>query len=161
MKKTHGFSVAADAEARRLYRIWANMVQRCTNTNNPRYADYGARGITVCKRWRKFENFLADMGMPPFGQTLDRKNNNRGYSKANCRWTDAFVQARNSRRAVNITINGVRRCISEWCTATGISYGLYKARTKRGWPQKKALSTPPANRGLRALRGKKLDIEEE
>lgn len=153
MPKTHGLTAGnfADKRVHQMYRIWANMRQRCTNPNNPRYKDYGARGITVCKRWDRFDTFLQDMGFPPPGHTLDRKNNNRGYSPSNCRWADAFTQAKNSRRATDITIGGTTMCISEWCRRTGISYGLYKARVKRGWAQEKALTTPPANRGLRAL----------
>jgi len=151
--KTHGFT-AKDfnaGENRRAYRIWMNMRQRCTNPNNPRYKDYGARGITVCARWGSFAAFIEDMGWPPAGKTLDRKNNDKGYSKRNCRWADPFEQAQNSRRAVNVKVNGRTQCIAAWLRETGVSYGLYKARVKRGWPQQKALLTPPAARGLRAL----------
>lgn len=155
MPKTHGLTANNFDNGRLhpLYRIWTNIHQRCNNPKNPRYADYGARGIKVCKQWKDFAVFYNDMGLPPAGHTLDRINNNKGYSRANCRWANAFTQAQNSRRATTVKINGVTNCISEWCRATGISYGLYKARVKRGWTQKKALTTPPARRGLRALFG--------
>jgi hypothetical protein len=155
MARTHGLTANNfdNGRLRRVHRIWANMLQRCTNPNNARFADYGARGIKVCKRWERFDLFLADMGVPPPKHTLDRKNNNRGYSPANCQWADAFQQAQNSRRATHVTVGKVTKCISEWCRSSGVSYGLYKARMKRGWTQERALTTPPANRGLRALWG--------
>ena len=162
MAKTHGLTSGEHkGKYARAYRIWANMVQRCFNEEHPRYPDYGGRGIKCVVRWRQFENFIDDMGVPPAGTTLDRKNNNGPYSKANCRWTDAFTQAANSRRAVQVKLRGKTQCISEWCREMGVSYGLYKARMKRGWSQEDALTKAPANRGLRALRGKVLHINSE
>lgn len=73
------------------------MIQRCTNPNNPAYKNYGGRGIKVCARWRKFENFLADMGERPAGLTLDRKRVNGNYTPSNCRWVDYTDQNRNRR----------------------------------------------------------------
>jgi hypothetical protein len=79
------------------YRIWSLVLQRCNNPNNPAYESYGGRGITVCKRWLKFENFLKDMGKRPAGLTLDRRNNSKGYSKSNCRWATRLEQVHNRR----------------------------------------------------------------
>lgn len=77
---------------------WGAMIQRCTNPKHPKWKDYGGRGIKVCKRWRKFENFLADMGLRPSPElSLDRKNNNKGYYKSNCRWATAKEQQANTR----------------------------------------------------------------
>jgi hypothetical protein len=73
------------------------MIQRCCNPNSTHYSYYGGRGIAVCKRWRSFENFLADMGERPLGLTLDRTNNARGYSRANCKWVTRKEQANNRR----------------------------------------------------------------
>ena len=73
------------------------MRQRCSNPNNIGYSNYGGRGITVCERWQTFENFLADMGHPPRGKSLDRINVNGNYEPSNCRWATSFEQARNKR----------------------------------------------------------------
>jgi hypothetical protein len=77
------------------YQSWDAMLQRCTNPNTINYKTYGARGITVCERWRKFENFLADMGERTAGLTLDRINNDQGYSPSNCRWATRAEQDKN------------------------------------------------------------------
>lgn len=125
------------------YGVWKNMIQRCTNKNNPAYHNYGARGITVCVRWYKFENFLADMGERPDNLTLDRIDNNLGYYKKNCRWADDTTQARNSRKATHVTIDGETMCIAEWLERCGTSYTTYKKRrSKYGWSMEKALTTP-------------------
>ena len=91
----HGHSGLA---ATPTYYSWKNMWRRCTNPKHPRYKDWGGRGITVCKRWRKFENFLADMGERPTNLTLDRRDNDGNYTPSNCRWATALEQRRNQRR---------------------------------------------------------------
>lgn len=83
------------------YSTWANMKSRCFNKNIPDYKDYGGRGITVCNRWLKFENFFSDMGERPIGLTLERINNNKGYFTSNCIWASQTVQARNHRKPKN------------------------------------------------------------
>lgn len=79
------------------YRTWAGMIQRCNNPSNKDYADYGAKGVTVCDRWRDFKLFLEDMGERPGGLTLDRINPYGNYEPSNCRWADWIVQANNRR----------------------------------------------------------------
>lgn len=71
------------------------MKARCYNPGSASYHRYGGRGIKVCKRWMKFENFYADMGDPPKELSLDRMNNERGYSPSNCRWATRSEQAKN------------------------------------------------------------------
>lgn len=80
------------------YNTWTHIKDRCHNTKNSRYKDYGGRGITVCEEWRKiFKSFYEDMGDRPEGMSLDRIDNNKGYSKENCRWATTHQQNINQR----------------------------------------------------------------
>ena len=80
------------------YRSWKSMKRRCNAITSPQYKDYGGRGIKVCKRWNEsFLAFLEDMGERPPGMTLDRKNNDKGYTKKNCRWATRSTQNKNRR----------------------------------------------------------------
>lgn len=128
----------------RIYNTWLQMIQRCTNTNNTHYKDYGGRGITVCNRWFKFENFNEDMGehWKP-GLTLERRNNKEGYSPENCYWATRKQQARNRRNNLYITYNKRTRLLIEWSKETRIPYDTLRARIYiLGWLVKQALTTP-------------------
>lgn len=118
----------------RTYRCWQDMKQRCLNPNAQAYKDYGARGITVCDLWKdSFDNFLADMGEAPEGMSLDRIENDRGYSPDNCRWATQKQQNRNHRGCVFIEYQGRRMTIVEWSELTGISAKTLHARYAKGW----------------------------
>lgn len=91
MKRTHGRSHKND----KTYLAWCNMKTRCNNKNFKDAATYSEIGITYDPAWESFEQFLADVGEAPEGTMLDRRNNNEGYSKDNCRWVSAAVSARN------------------------------------------------------------------
>jgi hypothetical protein len=98
---------------------WKSMLGRCRNPNDAAYKHYGGRGITVCERWLTFENFYADMGDPPAGLTLDRIDNNAGYSPDNCRWATPAEQAANRRRATHTKlteadVRAIREARANW-----------------------------------------------
>ena len=118
------------------------MLNRCTNPNVRHYVDYGARGITVCERWLKFENFLEDMGEPPPGLTIDRLDNNKGYFKDNCAWKTPIAQARNRRNSVIMTFKGVTLTLIEWCELLDLSYRTLRARYAAGWSAEEILTIP-------------------
>ena len=93
---THGHSI--NRQQTLAYRTWHGMIQRCENPNHQAYGYYGGRGIMVCEHWRKsFQAFLADMGMPPEGKSLDRIDNDGNYERENCRWATKDQQLSNRR----------------------------------------------------------------
>ena len=125
-----------------LYWRWAGMIARCTNPNHVGYKNYGGRGVTVCDHWLTFENFMTDMGEPAPGQTLERRENSKGYQKDNCFWASAAEQSRNTRRNVWITLDGVRLTIRDWEHRIGVKRGVIQRRLDLGWPPEQAVSEP-------------------
>lgn len=126
----------------RIYGVWANMIQRCTNPNNSAFMSYGGRGITVSEEWKDFMTFFADMGHAPSSKTLDRINNSLGYSKENCRWAAKKEQANNRRSNLFITLRGKKQTLSQWADETGLSTWCINSRLKSGWTTEKTLTTP-------------------
>jgi hypothetical protein len=117
----HGMARAGAARSSE-YNVWSTLVQRCTNRNDRNWGNYGGRGITVTKRWRVFENFLEDMGCRPSPKhSIDRINNDKGYSKRNCRWATREEQSRNRRGNVFITVRGKTLCLTDWASNLGVS----------------------------------------
>jgi hypothetical protein len=94
---THGH--ASRCGMSRTYNSWLSMLGRCNNPKDHNYHLYGARGIDVCDDWLLFENFLLDMGERPANMTLDKVDNNKGYSKDNCRWATSSEQCYNRRKS--------------------------------------------------------------
>lgn len=127
------------------YRSWKAMLARCYNPNFSKYQEYGARGITVCERWRhSFENFFADMGDRPPQMTIDRHPNvNGNYEPSNCRWATAKEQSNNLRRNVIIEFDGRSMTLAQWSEETGIDYSCLFYRFQRGsWTAEEILTTP-------------------
>lgn len=137
----HGYYV--EGKEFKVYQVWADMIARCTNPNHNAWKDYGGRGITVCEKWLKFENFNKDMGnkWKP-GLTIERKENNQGYNKENCEWATRKKQMRNTRDNLYVTYNNKTQLLIEWSEKTRIPYKILWDRIyKLGWSPEKALTT--------------------
>lgn len=127
------------------YNAWLAMKQRCSNRNHPCFKHYGARGISVCDEWQtSFQAFFRAMGERPSPQhTLERRDNERGYSPGNCYWATRSEQLANTRRTNRITMDGKTQCLKAWCRELGQNYGLALRRIKKlGWNVRKALTEP-------------------
>lgn len=135
-----------------IHNIYQNMTRRCHSPKSDSYGEYGAKGITVCDRWREnILNFIEDMGMPPTNKhSIDRIDNTKGYSKENCRWATSAEQARNKRTNRMYTVNGKTMCLHDWAREKNISATSITDRMKRGWSLERAINTPP---NLKFLRG--------
>lgn len=115
-RRTHGHAGSKSPT----YLVWANLKSRCSNPNVPDYSNYGGRGIGYCERWKSFEAFLEDMGEQPKGRTLDRIDNNLGYSKDNCRWATMKQQAENRRTTLSIPDGDERVTLVEYARRRGL-----------------------------------------
>lgn len=132
--RTHGRTGSPE------YIAWDGMIQRCSNPNNRRWKDYGGRGIKVCERWRRFENFFADMGERPEGKSLDRYPDNDGnYEPGNCRWATPKQQQNNTRAVRIIEHEGMRGTVTEMAIRNGIKPHTLTCRLLRGWGVEDAL----------------------
>lgn len=121
------------------YRAWRSMLDRCADKNN---RNYGGRGITVCERWHSFDNFYADMGERPPGHSIERRDNNAGYSPENCYWATPGEQGRNRRTNRLLTAVGETLPESVWCERVGVTRGQVAWRIERGWSVEQACTTP-------------------
>lgn len=129
--RTHG--ACAGGKNSPMYALWSHMKDRCLNENNTRYKSYGGRGITVCERWMDFQNFLSDMGERPEGMTLDRIDNDKGYSPDNCRWATNKQQQRNKTNNKLITYKGETKTLADWADDLGLDYYRVLQRMFNGW----------------------------
>lgn len=134
--KTHGKTRT------RLYRIWQNMRNRCNLPSVPCHRCYGERGITVCEEWNAsyqvFEIWALSNGYSE-KLTLDRIDNDKGYSPENCRWVSRLAQANNLRKNIIVDIGGESHTLAEWSHISGIKYSTLYARYMRGWDSEKLL----------------------
>lgn len=123
------------------FQSWLGMIDRCSNPSHRAFARYGGRGISVCDRWKEFKNFIDDMGRRPAGCSLDRIDNDAGYSPQNCRWATASEQSKNRSSNRIIEYDGERLCLSEWSKRVGIDRETIRKRIESGWSVRKALTT--------------------
>jgi len=151
-KTKHGCSDSKGKhkEKWRLYRVWANMLNRCRNPKSAMYHRYGKRGVKVCKRWHKFENFLNDnsdsytLAYSKWGKKtqIDRINNDGNYTPSNCRWVSRTENSNNKSTNVFIVYKNKKYTIAELTRIHGIHPETFKGRLKRGCTVEQALTTP-------------------
>lgn len=136
--KTHGFASSGKRRSK-VYSLWSSMVQRCTNPKDKNWYNYGGRGITICESWTRFEGFLADMGDKPEGLTLDRRDNNAGYDKNNCRWVTQMEQSKNTRSNVWVTIGDKTQILADWIRELHSSGAAVHYIMKKGLTHEEAI----------------------
>ena len=136
--KSHGLSRTTE------YSSWLSMKQRCNSSSNKSYHNYGGRGIKVCDEWNNsFESFISDMGnKPTVKHTIERVDNNKGYSPDNCIWDTRYSQARNNRGNRMITYNGKTMCMTDWEKSLNMKAGTFKTRIYKGWSIERAITQP-------------------
>lgn len=125
------------------YRIWAKMIERCSNPNSSKWEYYGGRGITVCEEWRSFESFYKSMGKrPTVKHSIDRIDNNLGYFPENCKWSTKIEQANNKQITIFLTFRNEKKALSIFAREFDLTPNLVRKRISRGWSAERALTTP-------------------
>jgi hypothetical protein len=143
--RTHGYSrLPGTGKKTPTYRSWQSMIARCSNPSCFGFEHYQKKGITVCERWKKFENFLADMGKRPTNKTLERKDNSKGYEPDNCKWATKLEQANNRETNRRFTYRGEEYSLSQLARHTGASRSMLRGRLilSTGWTVEGAVHTP-------------------
>lgn len=126
-----------------LYEVWKTMKQRCYNSKNKSYKNYGGRGISICPQWKNdFSSFYLWSKNNGYakGLTIDRIDNNGNYCPENCRWVTRKVQANNTRFNRFITINNQTKSLADWCRLFNLKYSCVHSRLSKGWSIKDALT---------------------
>lgn len=123
------------------YNIWRGMLDRCYNTETAAYPRYGGRGIAMYDEWKEsFEAFYRDMGpRPSTDHSIDRKDNDKGYSKDNCRWATSEEQMRNRSNNVYYEKDGEKKLLRQWCDELGLNTSTVYDRIRRGWTFEEAI----------------------
>lgn len=134
-----------------LYLVYVAIKQRCNNPKNSSYPRYGGRGIYLSKEWdESFEAFAADMGERPSAKhSIERRDNNGPYCKANCYWATATQQASNKRNTRFVEYKGISKPLFIWCQELGLSYNRVFGRLRYGWTSEDAFETPICSGGVR------------
>jgi hypothetical protein len=124
-----------------IFHIWQTMIARCHNPRHSGFRRYGARGISVCPRWRaSFTAFSDDIGKRPSpDHSVDRVDNNGDYEPSNCRWASLEEQAQNRSNTRWITIDGRTQCLSAWAREMGLNAQTIHERLQRGWSERDAV----------------------
>lgn len=145
----------------KIYGVWRSMFQRCTNPNHIYYENYGGRGIDVCEEWKNSDTFITWAKSNGYKEnlTIDRINNDLGYSPSNCHWATKKQQENNKRNNHLITIDGVTKNITQWSECSGIDKATLYSRSYSGFCPKKMLS-PVRNARLISINGKTKTFKE-
>lgn len=124
------------------YSIWGAMKQRCLNSNNSRYHDYGGRGIGIHPSWvESFWTFLEDMGSRPSSDySIDRKDNDGDYTPKNCRWATRREQHNNRNNNNSVTFRGKTQTLTEWSRELGVERTTLRWRLDNGWSAEKTFT---------------------
>lgn len=148
----HGHARIDTVGASPTYQSWRSMIARCRDARSPSFRFYGARGISVCDRWKDFATFLQDMGERPAGTTLDRIDNAKGYEPGNCRWSTQVEQQNNRSTNRRIEFQGRTQTLAEWARELGLPQGLLWHRLGSGWSVERALTEPRGAKPQRKAR---------
>ena len=126
------------------YGRWHNMLDRCENPKSGSWDRYGGRGISVCERWHRVENFIADLPDGYFeGAEMDRIENDGNYEPGNIRWATHGKNCDNRSTGAEFTFNGKTQSLARWSEETGLAYSLLSERiNKFNWTIEQALTTP-------------------
>src|SRR5882672_6628626 len=131
------------------YNIWKGVRKRAKGTQAKKY--YADKGIDICERWNRFENFLEDMGPCPPGLSLERRDNSKGYSKDNCKWATSEEQNNNRSSCVYLEFNGERLTVTQWAKKIGIRSDTLFRRLSAGWSIERALTEKRHKTGTQRL----------